>query len=151
MIAHALIGAVGYSILLANQHPKKNPAMSYVGVFFATAGIYPSTGLAFAWQTTNVSGQTKRAVSSAMFISIGNLGAVMGSQLYRPGWAPRYIQGHAVALAYMLGNAVVVSVLWHILAKENRRRDRLQSEMGTAVDPDAPFEGDSDIRWRFQV
>lgn len=151
MIAHSLIGVIGYSVLLANKHPKSNPAMSYVGVFFAASGIYPFAGLAFSWQSANVSGQTKRAVSSAMQISIGNLGAIMGTQLYRPEWAPRYIQGHAVALVYMFASAVVVAVTWYLLDRENKRRDRIQSSASAAIDPDAPFEGDQDVRWRFMV
>ncbi|ROW04576.1 hypothetical protein VMCG_05058 [Cytospora schulzeri] len=107
----AAFGAVGYIILLANTEPARRPGVSYLGTILAAGGIYPATALALSWPAINVSGQTKRAVANAMQISVGNCGAVLGTQLYRAGDGPRYVLGHSFALGYLVANAVVSGVL----------------------------------------
>jgi len=149
IVGSALFAAIGYAILLSNTDPIARPGVSYVGTFFAAGGIFPATALSLSWPAINVSGQTKRAVANAMQISIGNLGAVLGTQLYRSGDTPRFIVGHSFAMAYLLGNAAVSGLLWVILKRENKRRagvcEEVQ-EVGGLVD----WEGDEDPRWRFQ-
>jgi len=151
-IGSAIIAIIGYIILIANKNPVKRPGVSYVGVFFAAAGIYPATALALAWPANNVSGQTKRAVASAMQISIGNLGAVLGTQLYRANTAPRYLLGHGFALGYLIANVVVTSAIWYVLSQENKNREAAGvkggfEDVGEAED----WEGDDDPRWRFST
>ncbi|KAF5122438.1 putative transporter [Metarhizium anisopliae] len=147
--ASAIVAAIGYIILLSNTDPKARPAVSYLGTFFAAAGIYPATALVLSWPAINVSGQTKRATANAMQISIGNLGAVLGTQLYRSNDGPRFVVGHAVALAYLVANVAVVSVLAWKLKKQNLQRAEVADEVvdvGRAED----WKGDGDARWRFQ-
>lgn len=96
-----------------------------------------------------MSGQTKRAISNALQISVGNLGAVIGTQLYRATDGPRFIVGHSVALAYLLANAVVVAILGIRLRRENRRRETIVEEI-KHVGEVADWRGDSDPRWRFE-
>lgn len=136
-------------MLLANKDPIAHPGLSYAGTFFAAGGIYPATALALSWPAINVSGQTKRAVANAMQISIGNLGAVLGTQLYRSGDGPRYIVGHSFALGYLAGNVVVSSLLYFILSRENKRRDGVAPEV-EEVGHVKDWDGDEDPRWRFQ-
>ncbi|OTA63346.1 MFS general substrate transporter [Hypoxylon sp. EC38] len=145
----AIFAAIGYAILLSNTDPVGRPGVSYVGVFFSAGGIYPATALVLSWPAINVSGQTKRAIANAMQISIGNLGAVLGTQLYRATDGPRFIVGHSLALAYLVANAVVVSILGIRLKRENQRRQAIAEEIkhvGEVVD----WRGDSDPRWRFE-
>lgn len=78
LIVSALTASIGYCILLSNKDPTAHPAVSYIGTFFAAAGIYPTTGLVLSWPAVNVGGQTKRAVANALQISIGNCGAIIG-------------------------------------------------------------------------
>jgi hypothetical protein len=58
--------------------------------------MFPSTAIIVSWPANNVSGQTKRATASALQISVGNIAAIMGTQLYRPKWSPRYFVGHGM-------------------------------------------------------
>lgn len=122
IVCTSTLAILGYIILLSTPIPHK-PGVAYFGTIVAAAGIYPSTALVLSWPCENVSGQTKRAVANALQISIGNLGAVIGTQLYRPKWSPRYYVGHGCALAWLVGNVVVVSTLWYILSRENKKRD----------------------------
>ncbi|CAI6277477.1 unnamed protein product [Periconia digitata] len=149
------LAIVGYIILLANKHPKQKPGISYLGTFFAAMGIYPSVALVLSWPAVNVSGQTKRATANAMQISIGNLGAVIGTQLYRPANSPRYVVGHSVALGYLIGNVVVVTLLWRILAKENREKEEFLAAhpetKGFHDSMEDLKQGDRHPRWHFNT
>lgn len=137
---------IGYIILLATPHDK--PGISYLGTFFAAGGIYPSTAIVLSWPAANVSGQTKRATATAMTITIGNLGAVLGTQLYRPATSPRWFLGHGFALGYLVMNLLVTGTLWFFLVKENREKKRREEtgELGDEV-----FQNDEDVRWIFQT
>lgn len=113
-----------------NSH---KPGSSYAAIFFAAGGIYPSVALVLAWPANNISGQTKRAVAGGMQIMIGNLGAVLGTQLYRTEMAPRYFLGHGFALGYLVANIIIVSILWRVLDRENTRKYALiRSQAATA-------------------
>jgi MFS family permease len=155
IIITSSIAIIGYIILLANKNPSKHPGVSYAGTFFAAVGIYPSVALVLSWPAINVSGQTKRATANALQISIGNLGAVLGTQLYRPNTAPRYVLGHGFALGYLCANIVVVGTLWWRLEKENKEKQRyLVENPATKGFHDSEEDlrlGDRHPRWVFQT
>ena len=141
------LAAIGYIILLSS----KKPGVGYFGTILAAAGIYPATAIVLSWPANNVSGQTKRATANAMQISIGNLGAVLGTQLYRSTDGPRFFLGHSFALGYLCCNVLVVGTLWMVLRKENARRDKGErNDRLIGVDEDE-WLGDEDPRWRFQT
>ncbi|KAI4676601.1 hypothetical protein J4E81_011111 [Alternaria sp. BMP 2799] len=155
ILATSTVAIIGYIILLANTDPKARPGVSYVGTFFAAIGIYPSVALVLCWPAINVSGQTKRATANAMQISIGNLGAVLGTQLYRANSGPRYVLGHSFALGYLCLNLVVVGALWVLLKRENAEKERVLVERpqtgGFHDSVEDVKMGDRHPRWRFQV
>ncbi len=147
IIAAAVIAIIGYIILLTA--PSTKPGVSYVGTIFAAGGIYPATAIVLAWPANNVSGQTKRCTANALQISVGNLGAVLGTQLYRPATSPRFYLGHGFALGYMVANVVVVSLLWYVLERVNRRK--VAESEGRMSEDEQPILGDEDVRWIFQT
>lgn len=83
-----------------------------------------------------------------MTITIGNLGAVLGTQLYRPSTSPRWYLGHSFALGYLCCNIIVASTLWFVLGRENRiKNERVAAgELG-----EGRIHNDSDVRWLFQT
>jgi len=149
IMASSLTAIIGYCILLGNTDPTHRPGVSYAGVFFAAAGIYPAVALTLSWPAINVSGQTKRATANAMQITIGNLGAVIGTQLYRSNDGPRYVVGHSVALAYLVWNIAIVATLWYVLERINKKRDA--DAANGAETYDGEWKGDEDPRWRFRL
>ena len=94
-IGGSALAIVGYIMLLTSRRP----GVAYTATIFAASGIYSAIAIAFSWPVNNVSGQTKRATASAMQLSIGNVGAIIGTQLYRPKWSPRFFVGHGVVRA----------------------------------------------------
>jgi len=98
IIGGSVMGIVGYVMLLASRWS----GMSYVGMIIAVAGTFPARAIVLSWPANNVSGQTKRATATAMQITIGNLGAVLGTQLYRPKWSPRYFVGHGTVRHFVV-------------------------------------------------
>lgn len=168
IISSSLLACIGYIILLSTPTSTSNshyshgkPGVSYLGTIFAAAGIYPAVAITLSWPANNVSGQTKRCIANALQISIGNLGAVLGTQLYRTETSPGFRLGHAFALGYLVANVFVVGITWGILRGENRRKEavREREELGVwgvdnNVDIDGDggeFLGDRDPRWVFQT
>ncbi|CZR62961.1 related to PUTATIVE TARTRATE TRANSPORTER [Phialocephala subalpina] len=146
ILASTSLAIIGYILLLTT--PANKPGVSYVGTIFAAAGIYPSTAIVLSWPAANVSGQTKRATATAMTITIGNLGAVLGTQLYRPNTSPRWFLGHGFAIGYLAMNLVVTSVLWYSLGRENNAKElkRSAGDLGEGEE----VRSDADVRWIFQ-
>lgn len=146
----AVLATVGYCILLSNTDPTARPGVSYVGTFFAAAGIYPTVGLVLSWPAVNVGGQTKRAVANAMQISIGNCGAIIGTQIYRAEDSPRFVVGHSVALAYTVVSACLTFFTWHYLARENKKKENERPGSGITAGAGG-LKGDDDPQWRFML
>jgi hypothetical protein len=147
ILASSSLAIIGYIILLSA--PLHKPGVSYTGTIFAAAGIYPSTAIVLSWPAANVSGQSKRATATAMTITIGNLGAVLGTQLYRPKTSPRWHLGHGFALGYLVANLTVASIIWFSLNKENKKkRERVANG---EVAPEGTVMNDQDVRFIFQT
>ncbi|KAL8786912.1 MAG: hypothetical protein Q9213_002543 [Squamulea squamosa] len=147
IMASSSLAVIGYIILLTNT----KPSVSYGGTILAAGGIYPSVAIVLSWPANNVSGQTKRATANAMQISIGNLGAVLGTQLYRSTDGPRFFRGHGFAMGYLVANVLVVGTLWMVLRAENARRDRGERDDRLNGIEQEEWLGDDDPRWRFQT
>ncbi|KAH8113521.1 MFS general substrate transporter [Phellopilus nigrolimitatus] len=157
IIAGGFIAIIGYVILIAS----KTAGGQYVGVHFATAGVYTGNALLLSWPSENVSGQTKRAVAVALQITIGDIGAVVGVLIYRPSFSGhRFRKPHIIAIGYVCFAIVVAAYLWWAMARENQRRDRLVGhgggkEEGGDTTEDSEEErirqGDRHIRYRYQI
>lgn len=147
IMATSSLAAIGYVILLSDTHS----GVSYFGTILAAAGIYPSVAIILSWPANNVSGQTKRATANAMQISIGNLGAVLGTQLYRSTDGPRFFLGHGFAFGYLIANVLVVGTLWAVLKRENAIRERGERNERLVGVGENEWLGDDDPRWRFQT
>lgn len=172
IIGSSAFAIIGYILLLTTS----KAGVKYTGMFFAAGGIYPAVALVLAWPANNVSGQSKRAIAGGMQIMIGNCGGLISTQIYRPATAPHYYLGHGVALGYLVGNIVVVTILWFVLKRTNEKRDALlrsghvtthnsndlsdsasdeekqakrRASTGSRITAD--FQGDDDIRWRFHL
>lgn len=149
IIAGAVLAIVGYIILMADT----TPGVQYFATFLCTGGVYPATAITLSWPANNVSGQLKRAVACAMQISIGNIGAILGTQLYR--YAPRFYLGHGFAVGFLCFLMCMTSLNWYVLARRNREKEAmLGSEKYDPQLDDRESKlllGDGHPTWMFQL
>lgn len=73
------VGMIGYIILIVSR----NATLSYIAVYLAACGIYPTIPNLVAWVSNNVEGSYKRSVSIAMVISFGNINGAVSSNVVR--------------------------------------------------------------------
>lgn len=63
----------------------------------------------------------------------------------------RHAERPLQAVGYLVGNLVVVSVLWYVLWNENARRDRGERDHRLKDVGEGVLLGDDDPRWRYQT
>jgi nitrate/nitrite transporter NarK len=81
--------------------------------------------IVLAWLSANVAGTNKRAAATGFSLSLGNIGGAVSGQIYRPAWAPRYVQGHAINLGCYVLALMSGAVLWYSYKRDNEVRDAI--------------------------
>jgi sugar phosphate permease len=108
--------------LVINLSPAPS-GVKYFGIFLIACGAYGGLPTSVAWLSTNLSGQTKRAVGSAAQIGLGNLGALASSNVYRTQDKPHYYLGHSVVLAFTIFGMFCAPAYAWMLRRENARKE----------------------------
>src|SRR5690348_16882368 len=115
----AVFGVVGFSMLISTS----NPHVQYAGTFIGALGIYPCISNTITCSANNFEGVYARGVALAFIIGWGNLNGIVASNIYRQHDAPRFLPGHAVAIAYeglfLFGGSLVQHIGLRI---KNRRK-----------------------------
>ncbi|CAI2180160.1 5585_t:CDS:10 [Funneliformis geosporum] len=128
----SLIGIVGYILLSV---PSFGIAAKYIGACVVGIGAGPSLVTTITWLTNNVAGNGKRSVATAMLIAFGNVGGIIGSQIYRPNDAPLYLIGHLKSAIFLIVLICFTIVQYYYLKKLNKKKQ---------VDPQSFLEGKSE-------
>ncbi|KAI0251131.1 MFS general substrate transporter [Lactifluus subvellereus] len=106
-----------------------NVVVRYVMYFFVMFMFAPVL-IVLAWHSANVAGTNKRAAATGLSLSLGNMGGAVSGQIYRPAWAPRYVQGHAINLGCYVLALMSGAVLWYSYKRDNEVRDAMASANG---------------------
>ncbi|KAF9141207.1 hypothetical protein BGX30_005266 [Mortierella sp. GBA39] len=122
----SFMATIGYGLLVFTRHSPIGAR--YVSLMICASGIYGYVPVMLSWSGVNIGGHTKRGVAIALIISIGQIGSVIGGQLYRNDDAPLYVRGHSISAILMALATVSVLGFKFLLTRENRRRDRLTPE-----------------------
>lgn len=121
IITAAGVSIVGYIALLTSP----TVGGKYAAIFLCAGGIYSGNAILLAWPSENLMGQTFRATALAMVISIGNLGAIIGTQLYRIPLGhnanKNYHTSIGITIAWMFIGISSATALWYGLNKANKR------------------------------
>ncbi|SJX60036.1 related to TNA1-High affinity nicotinic acid plasma membrane permease [Sporisorium reilianum f. sp. reilianum] len=156
IIGCALLAIVGYIVQIASP----TVAGRYVAIFITTPGVYAGNALLLSLPSENVSGQTKRATALAMQIGFGNMGSIVGVQLYRRPLGglenPKFHISHGLSIVWLGFGIAAASALWFLLSRENRRRDALQASGQYEKQSEQSDEaqrrlGDRRLDWRYHV
>ena len=123
----AMLGVLGYALLVGLR--KQGPAGRYIAAIITVTGVFGHIPAMLSWFTNNIGGHTKRGVATAIIISIGNVGGIIGGQMYRADDAPnQYARGNSIAMGLMCGVVVVSLTFKWSLNRENKRRENLTEE-----------------------
>ncbi|KZM22328.1 transmembrane transport [Ascochyta rabiei] len=123
------IAIVGFIAQLAIPHPAY-PGVTYGFLFPVAAGLYCPFTCLVSWVANSLAPSSKRAVGMALLISVGNMGGIMGSNIYLAREKPKYTTGFAASLAMCIAAVAMTFVLRWAYGKENMKRDQLIQEHG---------------------
>ncbi|KAJ1975140.1 hypothetical protein H4R34_004448 [Dimargaris verticillata] len=111
-----LLAGLGFLLIGVIQ----NKVAQYLMVVLLTPGTFLGLTINVAWMMNNLVGKTKKALSSALLLSIGNLGGVIAGQMYRNSEAPQYLESHLGNGAALLVVFAVALILKLVLVRCNR-------------------------------
>ncbi|KXS21310.1 MFS general substrate transporter [Gonapodya prolifera JEL478] len=105
---------LGY-FLLATVQPQLSPYGRY-GLLFLNCTCNSFVAMCTGFSTITTKGSSRAAFRSAFVLTIGNVGGVIGPQIYQPGDAPYYAHGHLINGALLIAagicyGAAVVSII----------------------------------------
>ncbi|KAN0099567.1 MFS general substrate transporter [Hyaloscypha variabilis] len=123
------IAVVGFIGELACPHDRL-PGVAYFFLFLVAAGLYCPFTAVVTLVANNLAPSSKRAVGMALFISVGNLGGICGSNIYFAAEEPTYHVGFGVSLAICAAGIIAAFVLRKAYQAENRKRDELLAREG---------------------
>ncbi|KAF9533276.1 putative MFS transporter [Crepidotus variabilis] len=123
------IAVAGYIAQLVIPHPKY-PGVTYGFLFPIAGGMYAGFSPMLSWAANNIAPSSKRAVGMALLISVGNMGAIAGSNVYLAREAPKYPTGFGASFGFLCLGILMAVILRFAYARENKRRDRLVEELG---------------------
>ncbi|KAL4812949.1 major facilitator superfamily domain-containing protein [Aspergillus spinulosporus] len=101
-----------------------SPAPRYFGVFLATVGGNANCPALVSWQSNNIRGQWKRALTSATLIGGGSIGGILGTTVFRAQDTPNYRPG---LLTTMLANAIMILIVGALTLKFYRANKRVDA------------------------
>jgi len=127
ILAGYTIASCGFIAQLAIPHPRY-PGLTYGFLFPVAGGLYSPFVCLVSWIANSLAPSSKRAVGMALLISVGNMGGIMGSNIYLAREAPVYRTGFGVSLAMCLLAMIMTLVVRTAYKQENAKRDKLLSE-----------------------
>ncbi|RSM14774.1 hypothetical protein CDV31_005208 [Fusarium ambrosium] len=121
--AISFCGLIG---LLSIPHPRF-PGLTYAFLFAVPAGIYPGVITLISWVSNNLAPSWKRAVGTALCVGLGNLGGIVGSNIFLVRESPRYYTGYGVSFA-CIGLAIISAIVLRAAYMAQNRKRELMSE-----------------------
>ncbi|KAK1962248.1 MFS general substrate transporter [Colletotrichum sublineola] len=119
VLAIALGVLFNYSADVANNVP----AM-YVGVVLAQIGIYPLLPGITAWIGKNLAPSWKRSIGIGWLLAAGNLGSIIGTNVFLDKEGPRYPTGYGTSLGIIYLGLISAFVLEFFLWSSNKKKSQ---------------------------
>ena len=134
IILHALLAAIGYTLLCLSGLFRLSAAFRYIGVYPATAGFFSAITIIITWTVNNQQSSEGRGTGMAVLNIIGQLGPLVGVRLFPESDGPYYVRGMAVCAVFMVGVGFLAVGLVLYLRRENRMLDLKEKEEGWEMD-----------------
>ena len=120
------------------------PAVRYLGVFLAAAGVSPAIANILPWMLNNQGTDTKRGVGIALPNRVGQCGPLLGTRIFPAREAPYYTNGMAICAAFMFFNGILAALLRTYFVREDHRLERLERERGQGTEMGTGGTGNDD-------
>lgn len=119
----SVVAAIGFLLLATTEAA----APRYLGVYFAIT-IFVSVAILIPWVSNTHSTESKRAGGFAIFATFGQIGPLVGTNIFPSNEAPYYRKGSWVSFSFCLLVAVTSAVFSFLLHRENNKLDKAQLE-----------------------
>ncbi|KIW11224.1 hypothetical protein PV08_10524 [Exophiala spinifera] len=121
-----ILSTISLAVLfgLANKI-KSNVGPLYFAIILAQIGTYPLLPCISAWTGNNLAPSWKRSIGLAMTLAGGNIGSVVGTNIFLDKEAPRYETGYGTTLGFICLGLAAAVVLEVSLTMANKRKQRL--------------------------
>jgi hypothetical protein len=145
----AILALVG---LISVPHPRY-AGLAYFLLFLLPAGLYPGILAIVTWVSNNIAPSSKRAIGMAVFLMIGNLGGIAGSNIFLTREAPHYWTGYGTGIGFCIVAILCAIILRIAFVRLNKKRDLLDEEEIRAKYTEQELEalGDSGPLYRYVV
>ncbi|KAF4882862.1 putative transporter [Colletotrichum fructicola] len=126
IIGPMTISAVALGILFHFSSDVANnvPAM-YVSVILAQIGIYPLLPGITAWIGNNLALSWKRSIGIAWLLAAGNLGSLIGTNVFLDKEGPKYPTGYGTSLGIICLGLISAVLLEFLLWRLNNKKSKL--------------------------
>ena len=128
IIFHTLLASAGYTLMAIAGSKQASPHWRYAGVYPATMGFFSAITIIITWTLNNQHSSTGKGTGLAVLNYVGQLGPLVGVQLYPDRDAPFYVRGMTACAVFMAVVAVLALVLRIVLTRENRRGKLLEEQ-----------------------
>ncbi|KAI0460534.1 major facilitator superfamily domain-containing protein [Xylaria acuta] len=125
IVINMVVSLIGLPLL--GWHPDSK--FQYLGSFLLIAGANSNVPATLAYQATNIRGQWKRALGSAIMVGFGGIGGIAGSLVFRAEDKPEYRPGLWACIAVSLLNIVIVGICTLSFYIDNKKADRGEKEL----------------------
>jgi MFS family permease len=142
------IAISGFGILLSVHD---NHHVQYGALFLVAMGCYSAMPVVLCWFNTNLGGHHRRAVGTAWQVGFGNIGGIVATYSFLAKDSPKYTKGYAVCMAFVCLAGLSCCVYVLAIFRENRKRDRAQSEGVPGSNELTEGKGDLDINYRYYL
>jgi len=122
------------AFLYTGLAPDSTPMWTKWGIFILTSVFATAMFMLWPLMSINVAGRTKKAWLSATSLMTYCAGNIIGSQIFPPSDAPKYLHGLTACAIVMMVNIVLMLVWWGYYAWENKRRDKAVAVLGISVE-----------------
>lgn len=108
-----------------------NSAVLYAFIILATVGASADGSVMSSWMNQSLDGSTEVGFSLSFANSVAQLGGIIGPQMFRSRYSPRYTVPYSICLAFLASGIIVLSFLWYLTRSTTKktfeeRRQRLQ-------------------------
>ncbi|KAH7142205.1 major facilitator superfamily domain-containing protein [Dactylonectria macrodidyma] len=112
-----------------------NTGSQYLGLFFAFGGSLVNGPMIIVFAQNNAPTRAKRSVSSGLQLTLGAVGGIIGSTVFRSQDAPKYTPG---VITVLCGAGAIIG-LSCLLAWQLNRLNRLRAETGLVLQGQQDF------------